>query len=55
MQPHLRSSRAHASQRRKPSLSGDAACAAALRDAKAAAAVVGVMTMYSEQLEQVVC
>ena len=34
-------------------LSGDAACAAALRDAKAAAAVVGVMTMYSEQLEQV--
>ena len=34
-------------------LSGDAACAAALHDAKAAAAVVGVMTMYSEQLEQV--
>ena len=34
-------------------LSGDAACAAALHDAKAAAAVVRVMTMYSEQLEQV--
>ena len=34
-------------------LSGDAACAAALRDAKAAAAVVRVMTMYSEQLEKV--
>ena len=34
-------------------LSGDAACAAALHDAKAAAAVVGVMTMYSEQLEKV--
>ena len=45
--------RAHASQRLEPSLSGDEACAAALHDAKAAAAVVGAMAMYSSQLEQV--
>eukprot|EP00964_Phaeocystis_antarctica_P059010 scaffold35020_cov61-Phaeocystis_antarctica.AAC.4 len=53
MGPQVGISRAHASERLEPSLSGDEACASALHAAKAAAAVVGAMAMYSEQLEQV--
>ena len=53
MGPQVGISRAHASERLEPALSGDEACASALHAAKAAAAVVGAMAMYSEQLEQV--